>query len=67
LQIIEHDVGRLLLFSDLEFSARFFEVGQEFQAFMDGTFKTSHSNFYQLYIIYAKMHNQCFPLFNAFL
>ncbi len=34
---------------------------------MDGSFKSSPSNFYQLYIIYGNIYGQYFPLFYGFL
>lgn len=67
LQIDENITGRLMLFSDIEFCARFFQNNNDIKLSMDGTFKSSPSNFYQLYIIYGELYGQSFPLFYSFL
>ncbi|KAG0420600.1 hypothetical protein EQH57_0078 [Dictyocoela roeselum] len=44
-----------------------FSVQRNFKIYMDGTFKASPNEFYQLYIIHAEFDGQCFPILYCFL
>jgi hypothetical protein len=67
LYVDENVAGRMLIFCDFRFCEYFFRKFNNICLYMDGTFKSSPTDFYQSYIVYGKIFDQNFPLFFAFL
>jgi hypothetical protein len=62
----ELDGEKLVITCDVEYVRRF-TMARDFKIYMDGTFKTSSTSFYQVYIIHGEFNNQSFPLIFCFL
>lgn len=62
----ELDGNKKLVVCDVEFLRRF-TGARNLRIFMDGTFKSSSTSFYQVYIIHGEFNGQSFPLIYCFL
>ncbi|KAG0439943.1 hypothetical protein DMUE_2097, partial [Dictyocoela muelleri] len=63
---VEFGEHLIVVLGDPIFIERFTRA-REFKIVMDGTFKTSSSSFYQIYIIHCSFSGQSFPLLYCFL
>jgi hypothetical protein len=62
----ELDGDKIVVACDVEYLKRFTRA-REFKIYMDGTFKSSSTSFYQLYIIHGDFNGQNFLLIYCFL